>query len=182
MTRARTSGRIAFVGAGPGDPGLLTAPRPRRAAPRPTLVLADADVPRRPIAVAGAARPRSAAAEGDAGRDRQGRCSPRPRSGASVVRLVAGDPFTDDAAVKEALAVGRTVVPVRRRARRRRRRRRRGLRRRRRSARCTPRPTCTDADAVDFDALAARARARSCCTVDAADVADGRRSSWSPAA
>jgi uroporphyrinogen III methyltransferase/synthase len=33
------------------------------------------------------------------------------RAGVSVVRLVAGDPFTDDNAVKEAIAVAKTVVP-----------------------------------------------------------------------
>ena len=33
------------------------------------------------------------------------------KNGAVVVRLVAGDPYTSDAAVKEVLAVGRTSVP-----------------------------------------------------------------------
>jgi uroporphyrinogen III methyltransferase/synthase len=33
------------------------------------------------------------------------------RAGHSVVRLVAGDPFLDDEAVREALAVAKTVVP-----------------------------------------------------------------------
>ncbi len=33
------------------------------------------------------------------------------RNGLRVVRLVAGDPFSDDAVVKETLAVAKTVVP-----------------------------------------------------------------------
>ena len=33
------------------------------------------------------------------------------KNGAVVVRLVAGDPYTSDAVVKEVLAVGRTSVP-----------------------------------------------------------------------
>ena len=33
------------------------------------------------------------------------------RAGLQVVRLVDGDPFSDDGAVKEALAVARTAIP-----------------------------------------------------------------------
>ena len=45
MTRARrTVGRIAFVGAGPGDPGLLTM-RAAQALAAASVVVTDPDVP-----------------------------------------------------------------------------------------------------------------------------------------
>ncbi|RBY93053.1 uroporphyrinogen-III synthase [Blastococcus sp. TF02A-30] len=111
MTRNRASaGRIVFVGAGPGDPGMLTA-RATAALAEAAQVHVDADVPTvlqdavqelapqaELVPVAGepaeVAKAAVAAAKG----------------GAVVVRLVAGDPYTDDDAVKEVLAVGRTSV------------------------------------------------------------------------
>jgi len=48
MTRARkTTGRITFVGAGPGDPGLLTV-RAAEALRSAALILLDPDVPDEP--------------------------------------------------------------------------------------------------------------------------------------
>ncbi|MGY1694943.1 MULTISPECIES: uroporphyrinogen-III synthase [unclassified Geodermatophilus] len=112
MTRFRkTPGRVVFVGAGPGDPGMLTA-RATAALAEATVVLVDPDVP---------------AALVDAVRDGRPEVDPTPVSGEPadvakgavaaakngdvVVRLVAGDPYTAEHAVKEVLAVGRTSVP-----------------------------------------------------------------------
>jgi uroporphyrinogen III methyltransferase/synthase len=107
MTRARkVLGRVTFVGAGPGDPGLL-AVHAVDALRRADVVFADASVRETVLALTEAeVRP----------------ADPSPaetakavlleaRAGLSVVRLVAGDPFADDNAVKEALAVAKTVVP-----------------------------------------------------------------------
>jgi uroporphyrinogen III methyltransferase/synthase len=113
MTRTRKSvGRIAFVGAGPGDPGLLT----RRA--HDALVTADHVVYDRTVA-----EPLLAAVRAEA--DPQAEFSPAEgapgdvakvllsaaRSGLHAVRLVGGDPFGHDAVVKEVQAVARTNVP-----------------------------------------------------------------------
>ncbi|MGI8679124.1 MAG: uroporphyrinogen-III synthase [Jatrophihabitans sp.] len=107
MTRARkTVGRITFVGAGPGDPGLLTT-HAVAAIRNAEVVVVDATVPR-PITDLATGEVRTA--------------DPSPveaaktiladaRNGQIVVRLVAGDPFVDDRAIKEALAVAKTVVP-----------------------------------------------------------------------
>ncbi|HZC71506.1 MAG TPA: uroporphyrinogen-III synthase [Jatrophihabitans sp.] len=107
MTRVRKIvGRITFVGSGPGDPGLLTthATESIRAA---EIVVADAAVPSAITALAaGEVRP----AETSAAETAKAMLA-EARSGQSVVRLVAGDPFADDDAVKEALAVAKTVVP-----------------------------------------------------------------------
>jgi len=107
MTRARKSvGRITFVGAGPGDPRLL-AVAATQALTTAQIVYADASVPAAITALAaGEVRP----AEGQPA-DIAKAALAEARGGAHVVRLVAGDVFTDDAAVKEALAVAKTVVP-----------------------------------------------------------------------
>ncbi|HEV7205854.1 MAG TPA: uroporphyrinogen-III synthase [Jatrophihabitans sp.] len=107
MTRARKIvGRITFVGAGPGDPGLLTthAAEAIRAA---DIVIADATVPSTITALAtGEVRP----AETVPAETAKGLLA-EARNGHNVTRLVAGDPFVDQGAVKEALAVAKTVVP-----------------------------------------------------------------------
>jgi uroporphyrinogen III methyltransferase/synthase len=115
MTRFRktagTAGKVVFVGAGPGDPGMLTA--------RATAALAEAAV----VLV----DPEVSAAVQDAVREAHPETELSPavgeptdivktavaaaKNGAVVVRLVAGDPYTADAVVKEVLAVGRTSVP-----------------------------------------------------------------------
>jgi Uroporphyrinogen-III synthase len=107
MTRARKIvGRITFVGSGPGDPGLLTT-HAADAIRGAELVVTDADVPQAITALA-------------TGEVRTAETTPaetakvllaEARAGRSVLRLVPGDPFGDDGAVKEALAVSRTVVP-----------------------------------------------------------------------
>ena len=118
MTRFRKqpgtpAGTVVFVGAGPGDPGHAHRPGHRGAGRgRPSSSSTPTSPPpcRTP-----SARPhprRRARARRAASRPRSPRPpSPPPRAAASVVRLVAGDPYTSDAVVKEVLAVGRTSVP-----------------------------------------------------------------------
>ena len=115
MTRFRKtagqSGRVVFVGAGPGDPGMLTA-RASAALAEAAVVLVDPEV---------------AAPLQDAVREAHPEVELTPvtgepaeiaksavtaaKSGSVVVRLVVGDPYTSDEVVKEVLAVGRTSVP-----------------------------------------------------------------------
>jgi uroporphyrinogen III methyltransferase/synthase len=112
MTRTRKpAGRIAFVGAGPGDPGLLT----RRA--HDTLTDADHIVFDRgvpdPLLSAIKREARSdtefSPAEGGPGDVAKVLLS-AARSGLNAVHLVAGDPFAHDPVVKEVQAVARTAV------------------------------------------------------------------------
>jgi uroporphyrinogen III methyltransferase/synthase len=107
MTRARkTVGRITFVGAGPGDPGLLTA-HAADAIRAAEVLVADPAVPSAITALAAvpARQPESAPAETAKS------LLAEARAGQHVVRIVCGDPFADDIAVKEAIAVAKTVVP-----------------------------------------------------------------------
>ncbi|MCW2597402.1 MAG: putative uroporphyrin-III C-methyltransferase/uroporphyrinogen-III synthase, partial [Jatrophihabitans sp.] len=106
MTRARKIvGRITFVGAGPGDPGLLTT-HAADAIRRAEVVVADAAVPRSITDLAAVeVRP----AESSPAETAKALLVDA-RNGLTVVRVVAGDPFVDESAVKEALAVAKTVV------------------------------------------------------------------------
>src|SRR5688572_14147704 len=112
MSRTRKpAGRIAFVGAGPGDPGLLT----RRA----HAALTDAD---QVIYDRGVSEPLLEAIRAEAKDDTQ--FSPAEgapgdvakvllsaaRSGLTAVHLVAGDPFGHESVVREVQAVARTAV------------------------------------------------------------------------
>ncbi|PZS36723.1 MAG: bifunctional uroporphyrinogen-III C-methyltransferase/uroporphyrinogen-III synthase [Pseudonocardiales bacterium] len=107
MTRARkVLGRVTFVGAGPGDPGLL-AVHAVDALGRAELVIADAAVPAAITALATAEVRLAGATPAETVKA----VLAEARAGVSVVRLVAGDPFADDNAVKEAIAVAKTVVP-----------------------------------------------------------------------
>ena len=109
MSRARkTTGRIAFVGSGPGDPGMLTV-RAHEHLRTATLLVTDPDVPAEVLAlVTEGAEVRAAVGEpAEVARD----LVAEAKSGRTVVRLVAGDPLTADAVVAEALAVTRTSVP-----------------------------------------------------------------------
>jgi uroporphyrinogen III methyltransferase/synthase len=106
MTRARKiAGRITFVGSGPGDPGLLTT-HAVEAIRGADIVVADAAVPRSitDLAVADVRLAETTPAETAKG------LLADARAGLTVVRLVSGDPFADDDAVKEALAVAKTVI------------------------------------------------------------------------
>ncbi len=112
MTRSRKqTGRVVFVGAGPGDPGLLTA-RAADALAAADLVLHDADVPAPLADAVREAHPELelAVATGEPAEVARTAVA-AAKNGSVVVRLVAGDPFTTDAVVKEALAVTRTSVP-----------------------------------------------------------------------
>jgi len=115
MTRNRptsgSAGRVVFVGAGPGDPGMLTA-RATAALAAATVVLVDPDVS---VAVQDAVREAHPQAEltpatGEPAEVAKAAVA-AAKHGSVVVRLVAGDPYTSDAVVKEVLAVGRTSVP-----------------------------------------------------------------------
>ena len=107
MTRARkTPGRISFIGAGPGDPGLL-AVAAVDALRRAEVVVADERaVPTMSGLTTAEVRPAEATPAETAKV-----LLAEARAGRTVVRLVCGDAFADDFAVKELLAVAKTVVP-----------------------------------------------------------------------
>ena len=111
MTRARKStgrpvGRITFVGAGPGDPGLL-AQHAVEALAAAELVVAGPEIPAAIVSLtAGEVRAPEATPA-----DTAKLLGAEAKNGLAVVRLVLGDPFSDDAAVREALAVARSSVP-----------------------------------------------------------------------
>ncbi|MTD14504.1 bifunctional uroporphyrinogen-III C-methyltransferase/uroporphyrinogen-III synthase [Nakamurella sp. YIM 132087] len=108
MTRTRRSGgRIVFVGAGPGDPGLLTV-RSTEVLRSAGIVVTDPEVPAEIVAMAGSAEVQPALGEAA---DVAKSMVASAKSGATVVRLVAGDVLTADAVVKELQAVARTSVP-----------------------------------------------------------------------
>ncbi|HEY7222701.1 MAG TPA: uroporphyrinogen-III synthase [Micromonosporaceae bacterium] len=139
MTRTRKSvGRISFVGAGPGDPGLLTL-RAHEAVLAADHIVYDRDLPASllewvrgeaaraeddPHALAEAAsavedaapdkpaaeRTEFSPAEGAPGDVAKVLLS-AARSGLRAVRLVCGDPFEHDAVAKEVQAVARTAIP-----------------------------------------------------------------------
>jgi uroporphyrinogen III methyltransferase/synthase len=113
MTRTRKStGHISFVGAGPGDPGLLTR-RAYDAFGTVDQVVYDHGVPDTLLAAIRALAPEDAQftpAEGAPGDVAKVLLS-AARSGLHAVHLVAGDPFGHDAVVKEVQAVARTAVP-----------------------------------------------------------------------
>ncbi|QGK71658.1 bifunctional uroporphyrinogen-III C-methyltransferase/uroporphyrinogen-III synthase [Allosaccharopolyspora coralli] len=108
MTRARnTPGRIAFVGSGPGDSGLLTV-RAQHLLRHASLVVTDPDVPADVVgSVSDEAEVRPAVGEpADVAKD----LVAEAKAGRAVVRLVAGDPLTADAVVREAQAVSKSEV------------------------------------------------------------------------
>ena len=109
MTRARkTTGRITFVGAGPGDPGLLTV-RATEALRTAALILLDPDVPPGVPSLAdhGAeVRP----AIGDPATVAAALVA-EARGGSEVVRLVAGDPMSADSVVREIIGVATAGLP-----------------------------------------------------------------------
>ena len=137
-TRGRKAkpGRIAFVGSGPGDPGLLTT-RARTVLANAALVFTDPDVPEAVLKLVGIDLPPASGPARSAvlapGEDQT--ASPvisvgpdiRPalgepaevartlvaeaKAGADVVRLVAGDPLSVDSVNTEVSAVSKTHLP-----------------------------------------------------------------------
>jgi uroporphyrin-III C-methyltransferase len=110
-------GSVWLVGAGPGDPGLLTL-LARHALEEADIVLHDALVPAAILALAGAAASLLMVGK------RAGRSSPRQmeineklirlaRSGRKVVRLKGGDPWIFGRGGEEALALTAAGVPFR---------------------------------------------------------------------
>lgn len=123
----RPMGRVTFVGAGPGDPGLLTR-RAVDALAAAHLVIIDAIVAPEvvscvPVTRAAGARAPAAGADGAAAELREVRTAvgepaevarsvvAEAKAGRDVVRLVYGDPLTTASVVKECQAVARTSVP-----------------------------------------------------------------------
>src|ERR687894_564307 len=110
MSRARkTTGRIAFVGAGPGDAGMLTV-RAQQLLTCTALLVTDPDVPADILALA-AQRAEVRPAVGEPGEVAKDLVT-EAKGGQTVVRLVSGDPLTADAVVAEVLAVAGTAVPA----------------------------------------------------------------------
>ncbi|MDN5858256.1 MAG: bifunctional uroporphyrinogen-III C-methyltransferase/uroporphyrinogen-III synthase [Pseudonocardia sp.] len=107
MNAHASPGRVAFVGTGPGDPGLLTV-RARAALSGAPLVVHDVDVPEPVLAlVADGADVRPAVGEpDDVARDLVAAVT----DGRGVVRLVTGDPMATDSVVVEALGVAKAGV------------------------------------------------------------------------
>lgn len=105
--RATSPGRVAFVGCGPGDPGLLTVRASTALADAP-LVITDSDVPEPILALlADGADVRPAVGQPeDVARD----LVKEAAGGRTVTRLVSGDPLTVDSVVKEAIAVAAAGV------------------------------------------------------------------------
>lgn len=112
MTRRKTAGRISFIGAGPGDPGLLSRRGYEAIAVADRLVY-DRAIPTPLLtAVREVVRPEAELepAEGGSGDVAKVLLS-AARSGLYAIRLVAGDPLSYDSVTKEVQAVARTAVP-----------------------------------------------------------------------
>jgi uroporphyrinogen III methyltransferase/synthase len=105
---SKTTGRIAFVGAGPGDAGLLTV-RAQHLLSCAELLVIDPDVPTDVYATAATdAEVRPAVGEpAEVAKD----LIAEAKNGRAVVRLVSGDPLTADAVVAETHAAARSAVP-----------------------------------------------------------------------
>jgi len=106
MTPARKSaGRVAFVGSGPGDPGLITANAQELLA-KADLIVTDPDVPSGVLALAAdGAEVRPAVGESaEVAKD----LAAEAKAGRLVLRLVSGDPFTRSAVIAEVKEVSRT--------------------------------------------------------------------------
>jgi uroporphyrinogen III methyltransferase/synthase len=107
MTSAVRTGRNAFVGAAPGEPGLLTV-RAADTLCAAALLVTDPDVPSPITGLAAGAEVQHAV--GDPA-EVAGSLVSAAREGRSVVRLVAGDVLTADPVVTEIQAVAASEVP-----------------------------------------------------------------------
>jgi uroporphyrinogen III methyltransferase / synthase len=107
MTRARKqAGRITFVGAGPGDPGLLTVAAVEALRKADICFVDSHTVPAVAELIVGESRPADVTPAETAKL-----LLAEARAGLNVVRLVNGDVLADDGALKEVQAVSRTTVP-----------------------------------------------------------------------
>jgi uroporphyrinogen III methyltransferase/synthase len=106
MTSAIRTGRVAFVGAGPGDPGLLTV-RAVETMGTAAVLVTDPDVPAAIIVLAIGAEIRHAV--GEPASVAKGLVE-AARQGHAVVRMVAGDVLSADPVVAEIEAVARSGV------------------------------------------------------------------------
>ena len=106
MTSAIRTGRVAFVGAGPGDPGLLTV-RAVETMGTAGVLVTDPDVPAAIIVLAIGAEIRHAVGEPAAVAKGLVEAA---RQGHAVVRMVAGDVLSADPVVAEIEAVARSGV------------------------------------------------------------------------
>jgi uroporphyrinogen III methyltransferase/synthase len=124
MTRGRRTkpGRIAFVGSGPGDPGLLTV-RARTVLAGAGLAFTDPDVPAGVLALVGselppaiddtvaAGAPDIRPALGDPTQVAKTLVA-EARGGVDVVRLVAGDPLSVDPVITEVTQVAKSHLHI----------------------------------------------------------------------
>ena len=106
MTRARKSvGRVSFVGAGPGDPELMTT-RALAVLKSADVIYVDADVPDGISSLlSGDVRVAAVTAESSK------TILAEARNGSYVARLVAGDPFGSEDTLREVVAAARTSIP-----------------------------------------------------------------------
>ncbi|NGP07035.1 bifunctional uroporphyrinogen-III C-methyltransferase/uroporphyrinogen-III synthase [Rhodococcus sp. 14C212] len=120
MSRVRkhNPGRILFVGAGPGDPALLTV-RARDVLAGATIAFTDPDVDKGVVALVGTTAARDPETGEPVTEVRPALGEPtevaktlvaEAKNGHDVVRLVAGDPLTTDSVIAEVNAVARTQV------------------------------------------------------------------------
>lgn len=112
MTRTRKpAGLITFVGAGPGDPGLLTR-RALEALAEADQILHDRGVPEALLsAVKATARPEVELSPADGAPDEVAKALlATARAGEHSAHLIAGDPLGQESVVKEVQAVARTSV------------------------------------------------------------------------
>jgi uroporphyrinogen III methyltransferase / synthase len=103
----QAAGRVAFVGAGPGDEGLLTV-RAVALLARADLVVASPDLTAR---LGRLTRPDAAVADEDALATDQRMLIKAAKAGQHVVRLMRGDPFLFGHAAAEAAACAKARVP-----------------------------------------------------------------------
>ena len=118
MSRVRkhNPGRILFVGAGPGDPALLTV-RARDVLAGATIAFTDPDVDRGVVALVGTTAGRDAETGEPVAEVRPALGEPtevaktlvaEAKNGHDGARLVAGDPLTTDSVIAEVNAVAKT--------------------------------------------------------------------------
>src|SRR5258708_11023558 len=103
----KADGRVAFVGAGPGDEGLLTV-RAAELLARAALVVAGPELAAR---LGRLVRPEAATADTDALAQDPRLLVKAARAGQHVVRLFSGDPFVFGHAAAEAAACAKARVP-----------------------------------------------------------------------